>query len=139
MPDDLRWLRRFASPALGRFLLVGTSNLALSYAVFRGCLWVLPEVPLKATLSWFICYAAGVLWSFMWNRSWTFKSRGPVGQQAIRFVLLQVGMAVLSSALMGAAVDHWGLPLTPSWVLVAAVVTWLNFAGSRYWVFVETG
>ncbi len=130
-------MARVLSPALGRFLLVGVSNTALSYGVFLLCLWALPASSFEATVSQFISYGAGILWSFVWNRRWTFRSRAPAAGQAVRFTVLQVAMAVISSALVGLAVDHLGLPATPSWVVVVAFTTLANFIGSRYWVFRE--
>jgi putative flippase GtrA len=131
--------RRLYDPSLGRFLLVGLSNTALSYAVFRLCLWVLPAFALRATVSQVVSYGSGIAWSFLWNRIWTFKSQAPAARQGIRFVTLQLSMAALSSALVGLSVDALRLPATPSWVAVMGLVTVVNYLGSRYWVFRDPG
>ena len=123
------------TPALGRFLVVGVTNTALSYAVFWLCLRALPKGPFQATASQLISYAAGILWSFVWNRRWTFRSRAPATGQAVRFTVLQLAVALVSSALIGLAVDYLGLPATPSWIAVVGFTTLVNFVGSRYWVF----
>ena len=126
---------RLIDPALGRFLLVGLSNTAVSYGVFRLCLWGLPQFAAKAAASQLVSYGAGIVWSFVWNRSWTFRSQGHAGREAVRFVALQVGLAGLSSALVGLLVDVAHLWPTPSWVVVMAGITLLNYLGSRYWAF----
>jgi putative flippase GtrA len=126
---------RRIGPSLGRFLAVGLSNTVLSYALFRGCLWAIPDFWAKAGTSQLLSYGAGICWSYVWNRRWTFRSQGPAGSEAARFVALQIGMALISSALVGLLVDGLGLWPTPSWIVVMGLVTLANYAGSRCWVF----
>jgi putative flippase GtrA len=55
-------------------------------------------------------YAAGMLNSYLVNRSWTFGSREPVvGRQMVRFVLSKLGLLVLSMALLQGLVVGLGL------------------------------
>ena len=135
MPRVPTLARRLLDAPLGRFLVVGLTNTALSYGVFRLCLWLLPAFAVRASVSQLTSYGSGIAWSFAWNRAWTFKSRGSPAPQAVRFVTLQVAMMGLSSAAVGLLVDCFHLWPTPSWVAVMGLVTLLNFAGSRYWVF----
>ena len=118
-----------------RFVVVGLSNAVIGFSVFRACMAVPVDVPLKAALSQLVTYAVGITWSFWLNRRWTFRSRGNLAPQAARFVFLQVSLALSSAAALGLAVDHWGNPATASWLVVMAVVTLLNYVLSRHWAF----
>jgi putative flippase GtrA len=135
LPKLIAVARHVLTPALGRFLVVGVSNTALSFVVFWLCLWLLPRHPVQATVAQLVSYVAGIFWSFVWNRRWTFRSRAPAAGQAVRFTVLQVAVALVSSAQIGLAVDYLGLPVIPSWVAVLGFTTVVNFVGSRYWVF----
>ena len=126
---------RLLSPTLGRFLLVGVSNTALSYGVFRLCLRLWSTGLYSATVAQLIAYAAGIVWSFSWNRRWTFRSRGPVARDAVRFLLLQVVVLLASAGLIGLAVDRLKYPATPSWLAVTVLTTAANFLGARFLVF----
>jgi len=76
-----------------------------------------------------------MLWSYYWNRRWTFQSQGRVASEASRFFSLQIGFMLLSSSLLGLLVDHSHLPSGPTWLAVAVLITILNFVASRYWAF----
>ena len=134
-PNLIAVVRHVLTPTLGRFLLVGVSNTALSFVVFWLCLWVLPRHPVQATVAQLVSYVAGIAWSFLWNRRWTFRSRGPAAGQAVRFTVLQVALWLLSTGQIYLAVNYLGLPEWPSWVAVTGFITVVNFLGSRYWAF----
>jgi putative flippase GtrA len=76
-----------------------------------------------------------MLWSYYWNRRWTFKSQGNVAGEAARFFSLQLGFMFLSSALIGLLVDHLRLEPTLSWLGTMVLITVLNFVLSRFWAF----
>jgi len=113
-----------------RFGVVGVSNMVVSLAAF----WTAHRV-LPASAAQGIAYTLGTVWSYYWNRRWTFQSQGKVASEASRFVSLQIGFMLLSSALLGLLVDHLHLPSTLCWIGVSAFVTVLNFVASRYWAF----
>jgi len=134
-PPHPHYLRRYFDAAFLRFMVVGVSNFLVSLAVFRGMLVLLSGSSLKGTLSQLASYAAGTIWSFVWNRRYTFRSSSRIGPQAIRFLLLQALLAVSSSILVGAGVDVLGLSPLPTWVVVMAAITIANYLGCRSWVF----
>lgn len=122
--------RRLSEVSVVRFGVVGVSNMSLSLAAF----WVAHRV-LPAAAAQVIAYTLGTVWSYYWNRRWTFQSQGKVASEASRFVGLQIAFMLLSSALLGLFVDHLHLPSTLCWIGVSAFVTVLNFVASRYWAF----
>ena len=129
----LELLRVLSEVSVLRFGVVGVSNLALSFAVF----WLAHRVA-PAAVAQVLCYAVGMLWSYYWNRRWTFQSQGRVAREAGRFFSLQIGFMLLSSSLLGVLVDHAHFPSGPTWLAVAILITVLNFIASRYWAFKKT-
>ena len=113
-----------------RFAVVGVSNALLSYTAFRLAHRVFP-----AAISQGISYLVGMLWSYYWNRRWTFKSQSSLPAEAARFFTLQLGFLVLSAALLGLLVDRLGQNPSLSWFGTAVLVTALNFVASRFWAF----
>jgi putative flippase GtrA len=123
-------VRRLSDVSLIRFGVVGVSNTAIGFVAF----WSAHRV-LGAAASQAIAYTLGTLWSYYWNRRWTFQSQGKVASEASRFFSLQIGFMLLSSLLLGLLVDRAHLPSGLCWLGVSAFVTGLNFVASRYWAF----
>lgn len=123
------------SPHLVRFVVVGFSNLVISYGTFWFSLQALRGFVLRATVSQALAYVIGTAWSYYWNRRWTFRSDAPAMREAGRFVFLQAVLGVSSSALIGAAVDWLRLDATLAWVVVASFITACNYVLSKWWVF----
>ncbi len=124
---------------LVRFALVGSSNAVLGYLMFAGFLWVLGGGPGRAGLSQLLTYSVGTLWSYYWNRRWTFQSSGKIRSEGTRFIVLQAVLALASSgaiALLSAKLD---LSVHVIWVLVTVVITVINFLASKYFVFRGAG
>jgi len=113
-----------------RFGVVGVSNTLIGYTVFRGAHRALP-----AAASQGLSYLVGMLWSYYWNRKWTFKSQGNVAAEAMRFFALQIAFLFLSAAMLGLLVDHLHQNPSLSWLGTAVVITVLNFVASRFWAF----
>ena len=119
-----------------RFIITGLSNTIVSYLFFILCLMIFSDLAVKGTLSQLIGYTSGIFWSYLINRIWTFKSKGSVLRQMKRFVSLQIIFAVVSSALIGFFVDYVEFNPSITWLIVMAVITYLNYISSRKWVFV---
>ena len=110
-------------------MLVGVSNVAVSFVVFYACLTVW-----HATVATVIGYCAGVINSFLLNSAWTFKVDRST-DQFVRFVILNSLGAALSGALMYWAVDHLIWDPVVAWMVITAIVVVLNFVGCKKWVF----
>ena len=147
----------------GRFLLVGASNFVVSFAVFylfyehwrlSGPLFgVLGEVgeglsallarvgagSADATLANLLGYSVGVFNSFLWNRRWTFRMTHAGSGQLRRFLLLNLACLVSSSSALFLLVDRLDWPYRPTWLITMGLITLLNFALSKHWVFRRSG
>jgi putative flippase GtrA len=122
--------RRLSEVSVIRFGVVGVSNTAIGFGVFWSLHHLMPAAGAQG-----VAYTLGTLWSYYWNRRWTFQSQGKVAGEASRFFGLQIGFMLLSSALLGLLVDRAHLPSGACWLAVAVVITVLNFVASRYWAF----
>jgi putative flippase GtrA len=120
---------------LTRFLLVGATNFLVSYAVFVLAMWALPALTVRAMVAQALSYAAGIGWSFLWNRRFTFQSAGPASAQFRRFLVLQLALLAASSLAIGGLVDGAGLSANAAWLAVMTLVTLINYRLSRRWVF----
>ena len=130
-PRDFATLvRRFSEVRVLRFGVVGASNAVIGFTVFRVALHAC-----AAFYSQALAYTVGTLWSYYWNRRWTFQSQGNVAAEAARFFGLQIGFMVLSASLLGLLVDRLRFAAGLSWLAVAVLTTLLNFVLSRYWAF----
>jgi len=127
--------RVLISPETVRFLVVGCSNFVVSFTVFRLMLAVPGTFAFKAGVSQLVSYGAGVLWSYYWNRRFTFRASGPVRGQLMRFVILQVSLACSSAVVIDSIVAAGTVGPSIAWLMVMAVATVVNFLGCRLWVF----
>jgi putative flippase GtrA len=117
---------------LGRFLLVGLGNTALSFVVYRLLLVVGTPYVLAAPLA----FAAGALNGYVFNRSWTFAARDSMRARLL-YVVVQ-GAGALSTSLLVlffVRVAETGRV----WAYLAAIppVTLSTFAANRLWTFAE--
>jgi putative flippase GtrA len=144
-----------------RFILVGCSNFAVSFVVFyvfynhlklsgiffnilgpageylESFIKNLGAESLNATLANFAGYSAGILNSFIWNKFWTFEAERQAKTQFFRFLVLNLACLVLSSASLFFFTDYLNWPYLPVWIITMGIVTLVNFAVSKFWVFVN--
>ena len=142
-----------------RFIIVGFSNFAVSFAVFyllynywqlsgffygllgeagrdlEDYMLQLGAGSLDATLANIVGYGAGIINSFTWNKLWTFRARHETAVQFSRFLVLNLACLLLSSASLFLFTDYLNWPYLPVWFVAMSIVTILNFLGSRIWVF----
>jgi putative flippase GtrA len=140
LPDthDIMHFFRHHHPTLIRFLTVGLTNFIISYLVFIICINTPLTFALKATLSQAISYSAGITWSFIWNRRWTFKSNASVAEQASRFLAVQITLLLLSTISIGLTVDLLHFSPSLSWLSIMTLITLLNYSICQIWVFNKT-
>jgi len=142
-----------------RFIIVGFSNFAVSFAVFyllynygrlSGLFYsMLGEAgrrledfvlqfgagSLDAALANIFGYGVGIVNSFIWNRLWTFRVKHAAASQFGRFLVLNLSCLLFSSATLFVFTDWLLWPPIPVWFAAMGVVTLVNFAASKYWVF----
>jgi putative flippase GtrA len=138
--------------SMGRFALVGCTNFVVSFAVFYLSYRFLPADwvaglaravgssnaaahPPAGAVANVLAYLAGMVNSFVLNRSWTFRAVGHPLPQALRFTALSLVSLGTSTLAVFALVDVLGLPELAVWVPVTIVVVIANYLGCKHWAF----
>ena len=117
--------------SLVRFAVVGIiSNVAL-YLAYVGV--TLMGIGPKVAMT--LCFVAGVLFSFVLNRNWSFKSTSPTSGAFLRYAIVYLVGYLLNLAGLLAFVDWWGFPHEIVQACMIAVVAVLMFVAQRTWVF----
>lgn len=144
-----------------KFIVVGFSNFIVSFVVFYLFYnyWKLSAIfysllgqagrnlenivlqagaaSLDATLANIVGYSAGIINSFTWNKLWTFEAKKKTAKQFGRFLALNLFCLLLSSAFLFVFTDYLGWAYLPVWFITMGIITLVNFAVSKYWVFNE--
>ena len=124
------------------FLIIGALNTLVSMVGSQLLLGALGYWGSTALM-----FAVCSVFSFIFNRKYSFQSKAPLLQSAVRFtVVIAVCYLVsfgLSDFLMPWVVDAFAWPISTEWVtriamLVAQVIfTGMNYIGQRLWAFKE--
>ena len=115
-----------------RFGLVGASNTAIGL----GLIWIAwhelgwPDLPANV-----LGYAVGFVWSYAWNRRWTFEHRGPLTRSFARFALVCAAAYLVNLAVL--AITRRALGADTFWPHVLGMIAYTaaGFLGSHYYAF----
>lgn len=118
---------------LVKFVIVGVSNTIISYIVFFTLYHTL--LVGDAVSSQSLSYAAGILWSFTWNKRWTFSEHPNRRAFLAPFLILQLMLLAISALALDIAKENLDWNINLIWVCIMAVSTAINFALSKYVVF----
>ena len=122
----------------GKFAIVGVANTLIDFGVFT----VLAQLlGVNVYLSQFVSYSAGTLNSYIFNRSWTFRSKDRFFSPAlVKFLVLSALMFLLSTAILYLCFDVAGFPKLIAKGVSTCITLVVNFLANRFWVFGgETG
>lgn len=122
-----------------RFALVGVTNVVVSFVVFYLCLHHLPSALQRhlphGALANVLAYFAGMVNSFVLNRTWTFEATDSTPARALRFCVVNLSGLAFSTAAMYWFVDLLEYPAVPIWIVVTLVVITFNYLGYKHWAF----
>lgn len=126
-----------SKPALfvqaAKFGLVGVANTAIHYIVFY-VLYVLLGV--YYLLSSTIGYGAGLLNSYVLNKTWTFQSKGVDTKMEFgKFVLVNLISLGTNLAALNLFVVQGGLRPEVAQAMAIFFSLAVNFAGNKFWTF----
>ena len=115
-----------------KFGITGVGNTLVDFCVFT----VLSYIGVSAYVSQVLSYSAGMLNSYVVNRSWTFRSRGAFfGPQMRRFIAVNLSLLLLSLVVLRVGMGVFGLGKLPAKLCATALTVVLGFALNRLWVF----
>jgi len=118
-----------------KFGITGVSNTVVDFCIFTLLYQILLIDKYTAQV---IGYSAGILNSYIVNRSWTFKSKqGFLSLQLVKFVAVNLCMLGLSLMFIWLFSDVLGLGTMISKLFATAIIMVVNFVISKLWVFAE--
>ncbi len=117
-----------------KFLTVGLLNTTLDAGLyFLLTRWVgFAEFQVLAKS---LSYGMGILNSFYWNRSWTFKSETSASKTLTPFVLVKLVGLALNAGVMYLCLNAYNLPEILSLALATGFSLMWNFTVSKFVVF----
>jgi putative flippase GtrA len=116
---------------LSRYVVVGLTSNAVGYLLYL----LLTQQGLGPKLAMSLLYCIGVIQTFVFNRSWSFRHAGAAGTALIRYALVYALGYVVNLLALIVLVDQVGLPhQLVQGVMILAVAVML-FLAQRYWVF----
>ena len=145
-------VRSIPEDSVARFAVVGCTNFVVSFTAFYLSFNYLPPHTVAAIAGFFgggtashppqaavanvIAYLAGMVNSFLLNRSWTFRATtGNALPQALRFTAVSLFSLTMGTIVTFALVDVLGLPSLAVWIPLTAVVVVVNYLGCKHWAF----
>jgi putative flippase GtrA len=137
-----------------RFALVGCTNFVVSFTAFYLTYRYLPPDaaaaiargagaadaalhPPVAAIANVLAYLAGMVNSFLLNRSWTFRASGNALPQALRFAAVSLFSLTSGTLATFALVDVARFPPLAVWVPVTVAVMVVNYFGCKHWAFAQ--
>ena len=115
-----------------KFVVVGTLNTALGYAVIFACMYLLG---LSAVLSNVTGYLFGLTISYVLNRSFTFKSTSKSTTEVVRFLFVFLIAYLANLGVLLALIRYAGMHEGVSQILAGAVYVVTSFLMNKYYVF----
>ena len=115
--------------------MVGVLNTAVDLGVFFGLThWVI-FFGADPTAAKAVSYSAGILNSFLWNRSWTFRSSGSSWGKLLPFFLVNLVALGINTGLMQVGLKTFFLPQNASLALATCGTLALNFIANKFIIF----
>jgi putative flippase GtrA len=118
---------------LFKFLMVGTLNTAIQYAVFSVLYGIVSVNYLIAST---IGYCFGMANSYLLNRRWTFASDDPrILGEFTRFTAVNLAALGTNTGLVFllVAIQHTRPPIAQLWAIVGSIA--VNFLLNKFWTF----
>jgi putative flippase GtrA len=122
---------RALTPAFVRFCIVGATTTALQYLIL---VLLVEFARLSPEVGSSIGFAISAVFSYLLNRSATFRSGAAHSRAAPRFVLMVVAGLCVNAAILY-LVRRDGVPYLGAQVIATSGTLVFNFLLSRYWVF----
>lgn len=116
-----------------KFAVVGAANTLIDFGVFT----VLAQLlSVNVYLAQIIGYSCGMLNSYIFNRSWTFESKGKFWSTALlRFLLLNLAMLGVSTLLLSFLLNRLALPKLIAKAGATLITMCISFVVNKLWVF----
>jgi putative flippase GtrA len=124
-------LNRLIESRFWIFLLIGSANTLISYAVFGVSYKV---IDLSYTLSLSVAYLLGIVVSYSSHRHVTFKSKLGHREAFSRFLIIYL-LIFVNTVLLTALTESWAMDPLLGQAICILLLTVLGFISQSMWVF----
>jgi putative flippase GtrA len=115
---------------LARYLAVGATNTAISFAAYA--VMIAATVPSAAAAT--LAFAVGAVNGYVLNRRWTFAASDST-RARVAYVCVQAAGALASGALVWVLVHGAGAGRIGAYIAAVPPVTVATFIANRHWAF----
>jgi putative flippase GtrA len=118
-----------------KFMSVGVLNTLIDAAIYYLLTRYLPFYTIQPVTAKGISYIIGMINSFFWNRSWTFKSSVSMSRSALLFTLTHIAALAVNAGVMAVSLDILHLPEVVSFAMATGASFIWNFSLNKWVVF----
>jgi len=114
-----------------RFTAISIISALLDFILFTTCYYLIANV----FVSIIFARVLSGIFNFVFGRCVTFKSRGKMVSESIRFIMLAVLLVLISYGLITSMVNFLGIDVYVSKVISECALFFMSFAAQRVFVF----
>ena len=116
---------------ISRFLFVGILNTIVGVGAYYLFLYLNVYYMISAVLG----HVIGVTHSFLWNKTWTFKSKGSTRKEGVRFFSVYGVTFLINLFLLALFVEKFNIDPKIAVIFALGIVAIISFLGHKYWSF----
>lgn len=119
-----------------KFGIVGASGFVVNLIVFTLLQRVVPNHSGRAEFAviYSVAFLSGGVSNYFLNRSWTFRSKGPLGREGLSFLSVSV-LALIVGLIVAQLVSPWLGNGHRTWFVSTLSGIVVNFFVNKYWTF----
>lgn len=110
---------------------MGILNTIVGYGVYFSLLYI----DIYYILALLISSVIGITHSFIWNKKWTFGSKGDLKKESIRFVSVYGVAFLINLVILALFVEKFMFDPKIAQIFALGIVTMISFFGHKYWSF----
>jgi putative flippase GtrA len=116
---------------ISRFLFVGILNTIVGVGAYYILLYLNVYYMIAAVGG----HVIGVTHSFLWNKQWTFKSKGNIRKEGLRFFSVYGVTFLINLFLLVLFVEKFMIDPKIAAIFALGIVAIISFFGHKYWSF----
>lgn len=117
-----------------RFLVIGVLNVGFTLCVFS-LLSLNFEHTVNIQVIYWTSSLIGIINGFIWQRVLVWKAHSNWKTEFVKFVILNLAISCINSALLALLVQLWGWQSIPSQIFITAVLVAFSYIANKLWVF----
>lgn len=116
---------------ISRFVFVGVLNTIVGV----GAYFILLDLNMYYLLASLLSHMIGVTNSFIWNKKWTFKSKGNPRKEGLKFISVYGLTFLINLSLLALLVEKFMFNPKIAGVFALGICAMISFFGHKYWSF----